>query len=321
MKIVDIKGYYPYHAFVIRFLLQRLLGILIVLWVIMTFSFFMMHIAPGGPFDAERSLPPDILRNIEAKYHMDEPLYRQYLRYVGGIVLHGDLGPSFKYSDRRVNEFIAEGLPVTLTLGGYALFFACLIGIGSGVMSALKQNTRWDYVAMGLALLGVAIPDFVLGPLFQLFFGLKLHLFPVAGWEGLSYYVMPALALGSMYAASIARLTRGGMLEITRQDYIRTARAKGLPEHLIVLRHMLRGGLIPVVTYLGPATAHMLTGSLVIEKIFNIPGLGRHFINSALNRDYTVALGMVIFYSSLVLLCNFIVDTLYSVIDPRVRSS
>lgn len=304
----------------IRFLLQRLVGIFIVLWVIVTLSFFMMRLAPGGPFDQERSLPPDILKNIEAKYHLNEPLWRQYGHYIGGIVLHGDLGPSYKYSDRSVNEFIEEGLPVTLTLGAYALFFACLIGITSGVMGALRHNTRWDYVAMGLALLGVSIPDFVLGPLLQLFFGLKLHLFPVAGWDGLSSYVLPAFTLGSMYAASIARLTRGGMLEITRQDYIRTAKAKGLPERLIVLRHMLRGGLIPVITYLGPATAHMLTGSLVIEKIFNIPGLGRHFVNSALNRDYTVALGMVIFYSTLVLLCNFVVDMLYSVIDPRVRS-
>lgn len=305
----------------IRFLFQRLLGIVIVVWVIMTLSFFMIHIAPGGPFDMERSLPPDILRNIEEKYHLNEPLWKQYSRYVGDIVLHGDLGPSYKYADRSVNEFIKEGLPVTLTLGAYALFFACLIGIVSGVLSSLKHNTRWDYAAMGLAILGVSIPDFVLGPLLQLFFGLKLRLFPVAGWDGLSYYVLPAVTLGSMYAASIARLTRGGMLEITRQDYIRTARAKGLPSRLIVMRHMLRGGLIPVLTYLGPATAHLLSGSLVIEKIFNIPGLGRHFVNSALNRDYTVTLGMVIFYSTLILVCNFVVDVLYSVFDPRVRTT
>lgn len=305
----------------IRFLLHRLAGIFIVIWVIMTVSFFMIHIAPGGPFDQERSLPPDILKNIEAKYHLDEPLYRQYIRYVGNIVLHGDLGPSYKYSDRSVNEFIEEGLPVTLTLGMYALFFACVLGIGAGVVSALRHNTRWDYAAMGLAILGVSVPDFVLGPLLQLFFGLKLHLFPVAGWEGLSYYILPAMTLGSMYAASIARLTRGGMLEITRQDYIRTARAKGLPERLIVVRHMLRGGLMPVLTYLGPAAASILSGSLVIEKIFNIPGLGRHFVNSALNRDYTVTLGMVIFYSVLILFCNFLVDVMYSIVDPRVRES
>jgi oligopeptide transport system permease protein len=306
---------------VIRFLFQRLIGIVIVVWVIMTVSFFMIHIAPGGPFDMDRSLPPDILKNIEEKYHLNEPLWKQYTRYVGDIVLHGDLGPSYKYADRSVNEFIKEGLPVTLTLGAYALFFACLIGITSGVLSSLRHNTRWDYAAMGLAILGVSIPDFVLGPLLQLFFGLKLRLFPVAGWEGLSYYVLPAVTLGSMYAASIARLTRGGMLEITRQDYIRTARAKGLPAWLIVMRHMLRGGLIPVLTYLGPATASILSGSLVIEKIFNIPGLGRHFVNSALNRDYTVTLGMVIFYSTLILLCNFVVDILYSVFDPRVRNT
>jgi len=306
---------------VIRYLLQRLFGIVIVVWVIMTVSFFMIRIAPGGPFDMERSLPPDILRNIEAKYHMNEPLYQQYFRYLGDIVLHGDLGPSYKYSDRSVNEFIEEGLPVTLTLGAYALIFACMIGIFSGVMSALKHNTRWDYTFMGIAILGVSIPDFVLGPLLQLYFGLDLRWFPVAGWEGLSYYVLPSITLGSMYAASIARLTRGGMLEVTRQDYIRTAYAKGLPGRLVVIRHMLRGGLMPVLTYMGPATASILSGSLVIEKIFNIPGLGRHFVNSALNRDYTVTLGMVIFYSALILLCNFVVDVLYSFFDPRVRNA
>lgn len=305
----------------VKYLLQRLVGVVIVAWVIMTVSFFLIRMAPGGPFDLERNLPPEIQKNIEAKYHLNESLPQQYLRYVGDIVLHGDLGPSYKYSDRSVNEFIKEGLPVTLTLGAYALLVACMIGISTGIMSALKHNTTWDYAAMGIAILGVSIPDFVLGPILQLLFGLKWHWFPVAGWEGFSYYVLPSLTLGSMYAASIARLTRGGMLEVTKQDYIRTAHAKGIPPMQIVWRHMVRGGLLPVLSYLGPATASILSGSLVIEKIFNIPGLGRHFVNSALNRDYTVTLGMVIFYSVLILLCNLVVDILYTVLDPRVKQS
>ena len=305
----------------LKFLAQRLLGALLTLWVIITLSFFMMRLAPGGPFDMERTLPPDILRNIEHKYHLDQPLLTQYFRYLTDIVVHGDLGPSYKYSDRSVNDFIRDGLPVTLQLGFFALLFAVGLGLSTGLFASLKHNTRWDYSAMGLALVGVSVPDFVLGPLAQFFFGLKLQWFPVAGWEGFSYYLLPAVTLGSYYAASIARLSRSGMLEVMHQDYIRTARAKGLSERLVVFRHMVRGGLLPVVTYLGPATAFLLSGSLVVEKIFNIPGLGRHFVQSALNRDYTVTLGMVIFFSVLILACNLVVDLLYLVIDPRMRKS
>ncbi|MBI2346627.1 MAG: ABC transporter permease subunit [Deltaproteobacteria bacterium] len=301
------------------FLVQRLFGVVATIWVITTCAFFLMRLAPGGPFDLERSLPPDILRNIERKYHLDEPLIAQYIRYVTDIVVRGDLGPSYKYSDRSVNDFIRDGLPVTLQLGFFALCVAVAIGLTMGLTASLCHNTRWDYAAMGAAILGVSIPDFVLGPLCQLFFGLKMRWLPVAGWEGFSSYLLPSITLGSMYAASIARLTRGGMLEVMHQDYIRTARAKGLTERLVVLRHMIRGGLLPVVTYLGPATAFLLSGSMVIEKIFNIPGLGRHFVQSALNRDYTVCLGMVIFYSALILVCNLLVDLAYLVIDPRMR--
>lgn len=304
-----------------KFILQRLIGTCGTIWVIMTMSFFLMRMAPGGPFDLERALPEDVLKNVQAKYHLDEPLLQQYWRYTSDIVLHGDLGPSYKYSDRRVNDFIAEGLPVTLRLGSYALGVALVIGLGMGIIAALKHNSRWDYAAMGLALAGVSIPNFVLGPILQLVFGLKFGWFKVAGWDGWDYHILPALTLGCLYAASIARLTRGGMLEVIGQDYIRTARAKGLRERVVVLRHMIRGGLLPVVSYLGPATAFILSGSLVVEKIFNIPGLGRHFIQSALNRDYTVTLGMVIFFSALILLCNLLVDVAYVLIDPRMRKS
>ncbi|MDO8527168.1 MAG: ABC transporter permease subunit [Deltaproteobacteria bacterium] len=304
----------------VRFLLQRLLGAVFVIWVIMTLSFFLMRMAPGGPFDLERPLQPDIRRNIDKKYHLDKPLTVQYWNYVSDIVLRGDLGPSYKYSDRSVNDFIKEGLPVTLQLGFLALLVALSIGLVMGLLGALNHNTRWDYFAMAFAIIGVSIPDFVLGPLAQLLFGLHLQWFPVAGWDSFSYYVLPAVTLGSMYAASIARLTRGGMLEVISQDYIRTAHAKGLRRSVVIFRHMIRGGMLPVLSYLGPAAAFMLSGSLVVEKIFNIPGLGRHFVNSALNRDYTVALGMVIFYSALILIFNLIVDVMYTVVDPRTRT-
>ncbi|MDO8644447.1 MAG: ABC transporter permease subunit [bacterium] len=302
------------------FVLRRLVHSVIVVFFIVTFCFFMMRVAPGGPFDQERVLPPEIMQNIEAKYHLDEPLFKQYGRYLTDVFFHFDLGPSYKYPSRSVNEFIAEGFPVTLQLGFLSLLVAIILGVGMGLVAALKQNTRWDYAAMAIAMIGVSIPSFVLAPLLQLLFGLKFGLFPVAGWDGFSSMILPSIALGTAYAASMARLTRGGMLEIVRQDFVRTARAKGLPERLIVLRHMIRGGLLPVVTYLGPAAAFMMSGSLVIEKIFDIPGLGRHLINSALNRDYTMTLGMVIFISLLVLVFNLLVDVAYGLLDPRVKN-
>jgi oligopeptide transport system permease protein len=305
----------------LRFLAQRLAGSVIVMWMIVTMSFFLLRLAPGGPFDLERTLPADVMRNIEAKYHLDEPLIQQYGRYVSDIILHGDLGPSYKYADRSVNDFIAEGVPITVQLGFFALMVALIIGISMGMIAALRQNSRWDYAAMGLAIVGVSVPNFVIGPVLQLVFGLELRWLPIAGWDGFSYYILPSITLGSIYAASIARLTRGGMLEIIGQDYIRTARAKGLSERIIIVRHMIRGGLLPVVSYLGPAVAFLLSGSLVVEKIFNIPGLGRHFVQSALNRDYTVTLGTVIFLSALILVCNLLVDIVYLAVDPRMREN
>lgn len=302
-----------------RFILKRLVGGVVTILVIITLTFFLMRIAPGGPFDQERALPPDIMRNIEAKYHLNEPLIQQYWRYLSGVVFHFDLGPSYKYPDRSVNEFIAQGAPVTMRLGVYAMAVAVVVGVLTGLIAALNHNSRYDYIAMALAMLGVSIPNFVLAPLCQLLFGIKLEILPVAGWDSYAHYVLPSITLGLLYAASIARLTRGGMLEITRQDFIRTARAKGLREWVIVLRHMIRGGLLPVVSYLGPAAAFLFSGSLVIEKIFDIPGLGRHFINSAINRDYTMALGMVVFFSVLIICLNMAVDIAYIFIDPRMR--
>src|SRR3989338_7949165 len=227
------------------YVFKRLLGAVFVVFCIVTFSFFMIRLAPGGPFDQERALPPDILRNIEAKYHLDEPLPKQYLRYVSGVFFRFDLGPSYKYPSRTVNEFVKEGFPITAQLGFNALLIAILLGVGAGITAALRQNTRWDYMGMAGAMVGVSIPSFVMAPLLQLFFGLQLRWFPVAGWDSFSQMVLPSFALGVLYAASIARLTRGGMLEIVRQDFIRTARAKGLPEKWVVIRHMLKGGLLP----------------------------------------------------------------------------
>lgn len=279
----------------------------------------MMRMAPGGPFDQERALPPEIKKNIEAKYHLDEPLVKQYFRYVTDVFFRFDLGPSYKYPSRSVNEFIADGFPITVQLGFFSLLIAIVIGVGTGLVAALKQNTRWDYISMAIAMVGVSIPSFVLAPLLQLLISLKFGWLPVAGWDSFAHMILPSIALGTAYAASMARLTRGGMLEIVRQDFVRTARAKGLPEKIIIIRHMIKGGLLPVMTYLGPAAAFLMSGSLVIEKIFDIPGLGRHLINSALNRDYTMTLGMVIFFSVLVLIFNTAVDICYAFLDPRIK--
>lgn len=302
-----------------RYILKRLGGIFITLFVIITFSFFIIRFAPGGPFDEEKPIPPDIKKNIEKKYHLDESLPKQYFRYITDVFIRFDLGPSYKYPGRTVNEFIAAGLPVTLQLGINALVVALFVGMGSGLLASLKQNSKIDYSVMAFAMLGISVPSFVMAPLLQLFFGLKLGFFPVAGWDSFHHMIMPSVALGFLYAAANARLTRGGMLEVVRQDYVRTARAKGLPESIIVRRHMIRGGILPVVSYLGPETAHLFTGSIIIERIFDIPGVGRHLINASLNRDYTMVLGMVILYAVLLLLFNLIVDIAYTFLDPRIR--
>ena len=301
-----------------RFVARRILEVIPVLFVIVTLVFFMIRLAPGGPFDAERNVSDEILRNLEAYYNLDAPLHRQYLDYLGQL-LRGDLGPSFKYPGWSVNELILTGFPVSLELGLYALLVALGIGLTAGVVASLKPNTLRDYVPMSLAMVGICIPNFVLGPLLVLVFGLWLGWLPVAGWEGPSYKILPAITLGAGYAAYIARLSRGGMLEVLAQDFIRTARAKGLTEARVVLRHGLRGGLQPVVSFLGPAAAGLLSGSFVVETIFQVPGLGRFFIQAAFNRDYTMILGTVLFYAALILMFNVIVDVAQAWLDPRLR--
>lgn len=301
-----------------KFVLKRVLGAIPVLWIIATLTFFMIRLAPGGPFDQDKRLPPDILKNIEAKYHLDEPLAVQYLRYMESL-LHLDLGPSFKYPNRTVNEIIAGAFPVSAELALWSLGAALILGIGAGLVAALHPGTWKDHAAMSMAMVGVCTPNFVLGPLLVLIFSLWLGWLPVAGWDAPQDRILPAITLGAIYAAYLARLTRGGMLEILRMDFIRTARAKGLTERRVIFGHALRGGILPTVTFLGPAIAGIVTGSLVIELIFDIPGLGRSFVHSALNRDYTMVMGTALFYAVLILAMNMIVDIAYAYLDPRVR--
>jgi oligopeptide transport system permease protein len=303
---------------VLGYILRRVTGFFPVLFVIVSLSFFMMRLAPGGPFDQERALPEQVRANIEARYHLDEPLWRQYLRYLGDVA-QGDLGPSFRYPDRSVNELLNLGFPVSLTLGLCALGVALTLGGTAGVLAGLRRNGLADYLTMSFALGGVSVPNFVLGPILMLIFALGLGWLPVAGWGSWRHLILPSITLGTFYAAYVARLTRAGMLEVIGQDFIRTARAKGLREATVVLRHALPGAILPVVTYLGPASAAVLTGSVVVETIFSIPGIGRYFVSSALNRDYTMVLGTVVFYSVLLLLFNLIVDVLYAYLDPRVQ--
>jgi oligopeptide transport system permease protein len=303
----------------IRLIAWRILEMVPILWIITTVVFFVIRLAPGGPFDAERNVSAEVLKNLNAYYHLDEPLYRQYLGYMGDL-LHGDLGPSFKNASWSVNELIALGFPISLELGVYALAVALAMGLAAGIVASTKPNTARDHIPMSLAMLGICVPTFVLGPLLVLVFSLWLGWLPVAGWDGPQYKLLPALTLGAAYAAYIARLTRGGMLEVLAQDFIRTARAKGLSRGRVVLRHALRGGIQPVVSFLGPAAAGLLTGSFVVETIFQIPGLGRFFVQAAFNRDYTMIMGMVLFYAVLILCFNLVVDVVQAWLDPRVRS-
>jgi oligopeptide transport system permease protein len=304
----------------IRFILKRLLTFIPVLLAIITLTFFMVRIAPGGPFDDERRVPEETLRQLEATYNLDAPLYRQYIDYLGGV-LQGDLGPSFKKPSRTVREWILLRLPVSLELGAYGLLVALCVGLPAGVLAATRPNSARDYAPMSLAMAGICLPNFVLGPLLVLVFSLWLGWTPVAGWDLPSEKILPSITLGAVYAAYVARLTRGGMLEVLGQDYIRTARAKGLGELAVVLKHGLRGGVLPVVSYLGPATAGLLTGSFAVEKIFGVPGLGREFVEAAFNRDYTMIMGTVLVYATLVLFLNLAADVIQALLDPRVRMS
>jgi oligopeptide transport system permease protein len=302
----------------LRFALRRLLQTIPVMFCIVTATFFMVRFVPGGPFTAEKAIPPEILRNLEAHYGLDQPLWKQYATYLGKLA-RGDLGPSFKYTNRSVNEIIGDKLPVSLELGGWALLVALSLGLPLGVLAAVRRNTWLDYVCSGIGMAGVCIPTFVMGPLLALTFGIYLRWLNVSGWYVPADRVLPALTLGFVYAAYIMRLTRGGMLEVLHQDFIRTARAKGASEARIVFRHALRGGLLPVVSFLGPAIAGILTGSFVIETIFQIPGLGREFVNSAFNRDYTLVLGTVILYAGLIVVLNLVVDVVQVWLNPRLK--
>ena len=301
-----------------KFLLRRVLALVPTLWVIVTITFFLIRLAPGGPFVAERDIPAEAKAALDAKYGLDQPLHVQYGRYLANVARF-DFGPSYKYPSRTVREIVLGALPVSLELGGLAMLLALVIGIPIGAFAAMKQNTAWDWGPMGLAMLGVSIPNFVLGPLLVFVFALTLRWLPPALWGGPSHKILPVITLGAIYIAYIARLTRGGMLEITRQDFIRTARAKGLPEWRILVRHALRGGLLPVVSFLGPAVARAVTGAIVVEKIFAVPGVGQYFVNAAFNRDYTLVMGVVIFYAGFLILFNLLVDLAYGFLDPRVQ--
>ena len=302
----------------LRFITSRFLQSLLALFLVITATFFMVRFVPGGPFTAEKAVTPEILRNLEAHYGLDKPLGQQYLDYLGSLA-RGDLGPSFKYPNRTVNEIIFDKVPVSAELGSISLAVALVLGIGLGTLAAIRRNTWVDYVASSFGMIGISIPTFVVGPLLVLALAIHLGWFNASGWNGPADRVLPALVLGIAYAAPISRLTRGGLLEVLNQDFIRTARAKGASEFRVVTRHALRGGLLPVVSFLGPAVAGILTGSFVIETIFQIPGIGREFVNSAFNRDYTLVLGTVILYAVLIMALNLAVDIAQAWMNPKVR--
>jgi oligopeptide transport system permease protein len=301
--------------------LKRLFGAIPTLLLLITISFAMVRAAPGGPFSSERALPPEVERALQARYHLDEPLLNQYVHYLGGL-LRGDLGPSFRYEDRSVNDLIAQGLPVTARLAIVAMTLALLVGVLLGMAAAWYHHSAVDRLFMLAAVAGISVPSFVLAPLFILFFAVLWHWLPAGGWEqgALAPMVLPVLALALPQTAFIARLTRGAMMEVLRSPFIRTARAKGLGARLILLRHALRPTLIPVLSYAGPALAGLLTGSVVVEQIFSLPGIGRFFIQGALNRDYTLVMGITIFTGVAIILMNLLVDLAYMALDPRLTA-
>jgi oligopeptide transport system permease protein len=308
---------------------RRFLGALPTMFIIVTLTFFMMHAAPGGPFDSNRRLPPEVERNIKAAYNLDKPLYQQYGLYLERLA-HGDLGPSFKNKDFTVAQLIGTGLPVSMRLGLSAMVLALFLGSLMGIWSALRQNRWQDYSVMTIAMAGITIPTFVTAPILSLIFGIYgVTLFghefslPVGGWNGgaLANMILPVTVLALPQIAVIARLMRGSMIEVLRANYIRTARAKGVPTARIIVRHALRAAMLPLVSYLGPAVAAVLTGSLIVEEIFGLPGIGRYFVQGALNRDYTLVMGVVICYAALIIALNFVADIVYAMLDPRVRLS
>jgi oligopeptide transport system permease protein len=302
----------------LRFIARRVLETIPVFLIIITATFFMIRFVPGGPFTAEKAVTPEVQANLAKAYGLDKSIGAQYLDYLK-MLARGDLGPSFKYANRTVNEIIADKLPTSLELGLLSLGVALTAGLTLGVLAAVKRNSWIDYLCSSVAMVGVCVPTFVLGPLLVLTFAIHFQWFNASGWYGPIDRVLPSLTLGCVYAAYIARLTRGGMLEVLNQDYIRTARAKGAGEARVIFKHALRGGLLPVVSFLGPAVAGILTGSFVIETIFQIPGLGREFVNSAFNRDYTLVLGTVILYASLIIFLNLVVDVVQVWLNPKLK--
>jgi len=301
-----------------NFFISRLLQAIPTLFVIATLTFFMTRFAPGGPFDSDKAIPEEIKIKLQSHFGLNLPLFDQYLLYMKNL-LAGDLGPSFKYVGWDVSELIQLAFPVSLSLGVSALLIALLIGLPAGMLAALRKNTWWDYLPMGIAMVGICLPSFVLGPILIMVFATKLKLLPALGWYSWTDLILPSLTLGLFYAAYVARLTRAGMLETLKQDYVRTARAKGASPGRILVKHAMRGGLLPVVTYLGPAFAGLVSGSFIIESIFFIPGLGKFFVTAAFNRDYTVVLGTVLFYATLIIILNLLVDFLQAWLDPKAR--
>ncbi len=304
-----------------RYIIVRLLSAIPVLFFVILITFTLVRLAPGGPFSEEREVPPQILENLNKQYNLDAPIYKQFFDYLFNLV-QGDFGPSFKYPTRSVTEIISAGIPVTMELGFYALLVAIVIGIIAGVTASLRPNTVQDYIPMSAAMIGICLPTFVLGPLLILALGIWFEVLPVGGWgEAPGDKILPSITLGAAYAAYVARLTRGGMLEVLSQDYIRTARAKGVPQYKIVTRHALRGGLAPVVSFAGPAAAGLLSGSFVVETIFRIPGLGQFYLHAAFNRDYTMILGTTIFFATLIVLFNLVADIILVWLNPKLRRS
>ena len=305
----------------LKFALKRLLSTIPVLWIAITACFFVLRLAPGGPFDGERPLPEAVKRNLEAHYNLDKSLIEQYFIYLGNL-LKGDLGPSFINQDFSVAEQLLVGLPYTLIVGGLAFFLSILVGVAAGVAGSLYRNRLPEYALSALILTGLVIPSFLVAPILQLVFGLQLGWLPVGGWGGgtISHLVLPVTVLALPHVARISRLTRGAMIDVMHSNFIRTARSKGLGEMRVLWRHALKPALTPVVSYLGPAASYLLTGSLVVETIFGLPGIGRYFINAALNRDYGMVLGTVVFYMVLIIVLNLIVDVIYAWLDPRVRN-
>jgi oligopeptide transport system permease protein len=299
--------------------IRRLLGAIPTLLILIAVAFLMIRAAPGGPFDRERQLLPEIEANLRAVYHLDEPLYQQFGRYLWGL-LHFDFGPSFQYRDYTVTELITAGFPVSLQLGAIAIVVALLVGVTAGCVAALRQNSPVDHGVMAVSMTGISIPNFVMAPLLVLVFAVYLRWLPAGGMgSGLKNLVLPVTALALPLIAYLSRLTRGSMIEVLRSNFVRTARAQGLPTWQVIVKHALKPALLPVVSFLGPATAHVITGSVVIEQIFSRPGLGRYFVTGALNRDYTLVMGVVVFYGVLIIVFNFLVDLAYAWLDPKVR--